>query len=145
MRQLSSNLAEGKAAPTVFDLLRIAWDERRRMAAAGELDAAHLFVAADGGQQYLEAMAKGDIATAEVAQLRAGMFCGHCQDHTITDTGMEVRGERVRKGWCGQPQTEAMGGRRPTCGCLVTLTVGSRVVAGPKAWVGSARCPQGFW
>lgn len=126
------------------DLARLGFDEIRAMWGRGELKREHLALAADGGQAWLAALAKGDITTPEAAMARA-TTCTTCPSHTRTTTDLTINGHPVVKLWCGktlQPNTD---GPATTCGCLMALIVGEDLIPAPKVWVASEQSSQGRW
>ena len=132
----------------VVALARLGYEEVKRLALAGELTKDIMAVAADGAQEYLKAMASGDVASPELARMRVGSQasgCAHCPSMRITPSDIEVDGGHLFKLWCGKFGKPDMGSPRPTCGCLVGVKINGAAYPGPKVWVGSEKCPQGLW
>lgn len=134
----------GAEAPmTIRQLAALGWDELRAKFSKGELKREHLGLAADGGQAWLEALAGGDITTAEVAMARA-RTCLACPSHTRTPTELTIGGKPVVKVWCGEA-LEARTEPLPVCGCLMALLVGDELIPAPKCWVASGASTQAKW
>lgn len=132
------------APMSLRELARLGFDEIRAMWGRGELKREHMALAADGGQAWLEALAKGDITTPETAMARARVCLG-CPSHTRTSTELTIDGKPVAKVWCGAPLQPNHDGPACTCGCLMALVVGDELVPAPKAWVASEQSSQARW
>lgn len=89
-----------------------------RMVVDGRVDARHAWMAARGGEEFLVAVARGDIAPdAAVAQRAA--FCRACPSR-VTARPPGAGAEDLESDWCGQPLDPAgPTSSPPTCGCLL--------------------------
>lgn len=94
--------------------------------AEGLLTAENVWLAAKGAERFAQAVARGDVADADV-QAERGATCGECPSRT----------ECAGFGYCGPALVERLGPEvaDPTCGCLVE----------GAAAVKSHRCPQCKW
>lgn len=126
------------------EYLELGVDLLTTKALSGELTAENVWLALKGATKYRKAMARGDVASPELAYLRAGMQCAKCDAHTLRDTGIERDGGMVLAGSCG-PLLEEHGGPEPTCGCLVSVTVNGKLQPAGKTMVRSESCPRRRW
>ena len=96
----------------------------------GKMNARHLWYGMKGAKEYVEAVARGDLAEDAVIDVRRGVGgCGGCASR--------VRDEQNpgRLGYCGEPFVDHGEAVLPTCGCVLE----------GKTAVRSARCQQGRW
>lgn len=124
----------------LFELLRLGTQELINRALKGELQAGDLWTAVKGAEKYRRALATGDIAPPNEAASRADI-CANCPSrklHRIDAIDSDT-------GYCGEPFRDQTQSRPPTCGCMVTLTVGGKLTAAGKVTVASESCPQGRW
>lgn len=128
----------------VKDLLDLGVDLLITKAKSGELTAENIWLALKGATKYRKAMHKGDVASPELALLRAGMQCAACRTCQQRDTGIERDGGIVLALSCG-PLLEEHGGTEPSCGCLVGIRINGRVLPAGKTMVRSEVCPQRKW
>lgn len=104
--------------------------EIARRAAAGTLDAEARVLALRGAEEYLSAVAKGDIASEEQysSRISACRVCPSRVDETAP-------GASSPSSWCGRALKPSLVGDRPTCGCCLPIA----------CLVASKACPQSRW
>lgn len=124
----------------LFDLIKLGTEELIHMALSGKLTPSTMWTAIKGADRYRSAMAAGDIAGDNDAKARAEI-CSNCPSRVRHD----IKAIDGTAGYCGSPFVVAMVGEKPTCGCLVTLTVGGEFSPAGKTLVASEECPQKLW
>jgi hypothetical protein len=127
------------------NMLSLGIDVLAQKAREGHLTAENIWLAMKGAAKYRAAMLLGDVASPELAALRAGMQCANCPSIVWRDTGLEVDGGLVFAGSCGALLEEHLDGPKPTCGCLVSIRVNGTALPAGKTMVKSEKCPQRNW
>jgi hypothetical protein len=125
---------------SLWDLLKLGTAELVAKALAGELSAGTLWTAIRGAERYRAAMAAGDVASETEAQRRA-QVCANCPSRT----SRQVAALGADAHYCGPAFEDRTAETPPTCGCLISVTVGGKAAPAGKAMVNSERCPQGIW
>lgn len=126
---------------TLADLASLANQERVRLAEAGQLRAAHVWVAMKGSGRYIAAPEREEGQAVALAERCAG--CDQARAREVV-----LRGAPVVALYCGEPFVEQAApgpGNVPTCGCLVALRVGGRVAQAGKTAVHADACWAGRW
>ena len=123
------------------DIIKISVPTLVRMAKSGTLRPKKVWCAVSGAGEYIAAAASGDVAPERVQQERVDT-CDACPSATY-DPKPDVNAHAV---YCGRAFDDRRGAlERPTCGCLVGVTIDGVAYAGGKTVVASHKCPQGKW
>lgn len=102
------------------------------------LHSAHLWVALKGASRYVIALASGDVASEDEA-IERSVVCVLCPNRQTRETAKAG----VVAGYCGKPLSPSV--EKNTCGCLVTITIGTTTRPAGKTLVDSEYCPQFRW